>query len=41
MPKEVFDLFCLYLAVAAGQKKFKEVEELEEDLSILTPEERA
>lgn len=41
MPKEVFDLFCLYLAVAAGQKKFKEIEELEEDLSKLTPEERA
>ena len=37
--KEVFDLFCLYLAVACGQKKFKEVADLEQDLSNLTPEE--
>lgn len=38
--KEVFDLFCLYLAVACGQKKFKEVTEYEEDLDTLSPEER-
>lgn len=40
MPKEIFDLLCLYLGVACGQKQFKEVQQLEEDLSNLTAEER-
>jgi hypothetical protein len=39
MPKEIFDLFCLYLAVACGQKKFEEVTEYENDYSTMTPEE--
>ena len=39
MPKEIFDLFCLYLAVACGQKKFEEVAEYENDYSTMTPEE--